>query len=162
MKILVLNGPNLNLLGIREPEVYGTRTYDELVAFIRAAAADRGIEADVRQSNHEGVLIDAIHEARGSCDGIVINAGAYTHTSIALLDALVAVGLPAVEVHLSDPDARDEFRRVSYLRSACSASVKGKGFDGYAEALDVLQQAAAAAEDGAAGIEPGVAPGIQP
>lgn len=138
MHILVLNGPNLNLLGIREPEVYGTRTYRDLEQMIHEHCRERGITVTVRQSNHEGVLVDLIQEARGNFDGIVINPAAYTHTSVALLDALKAVGLPAVEVHLSDPDTREDFRKISYIRGACMATVKGKGFAGYLEAIDRL------------------------
>ena len=119
MKLLVINGPNLNLLGIREPALYGTQTYEALCRKVRDYAAARGVEVELYQSNHEGDLVDKIQEAYGRTDGIVINAGAYTHTSIALLDALKAVGIPAVEVHITDPDAREPFRRVSYLRAAC-------------------------------------------
>lgn len=138
MRILVLNGPNLNLLGTREPEVYGTRTHRDLEQMIHDHCRDRGILVTVRQSNHEGVLVDLIQEARGNFDGIVINPAAYTHTSVALLDALKAVGLPAVEVHISDPDTREAFRRISYVRGACVATVKGKGLAGYLEAIDLL------------------------
>ena len=139
MKILILNGPNLNLLGLREPEIYGNRTYVDLCKLIRNHAAARGLETEIRQTNHEGVLVDWIQEARGTFDGIVINPAAYTHTSVALLDALKAVGLPAVEVHISDPDAREPFRRVSYVRPACIAAIRGHGLEGYLEAMDLLQ-----------------------
>jgi 3-dehydroquinate dehydratase type II len=136
--LLVLNGPNLNMLGIREPEIYGSATYAELCRLIEAHAEKRGITVSIFQSNHEGDLVDAIQQAYGKADGIIINPAAYTHTSIALLDALKAVGLPAVEVHISDPDTREEFRKVSYIRSACVKTIKGHGFDGYLEAMDVL------------------------
>lgn len=138
MKICVINGPNLNMLGLREPEIYGMRTYNDLVELIRAEAERLGIEVEFVQSNHEGALVDAVQAAYGSADGIVINPGAYTHTSIALLDAVKAVGIPTVEVHISDPDTREEFRRVSYIRAACAASIKGHGFEGYLEALRFL------------------------
>lgn len=138
MKILVLNGPNLNMLGIREPAIYGRSTYADLEAMIRAEADRLGVEAEFFQSNHEGALVDAIQGAYGRVDGIVINPGAYTHTSVALLDAVKAVGIPTVEVHISDPDTREEFRRVSYIRAACVKTVKGLGFEGYLEALRFL------------------------
>lgn len=142
MHILVLNGPNLNLLGLREPEIYGKRTYADLVALIQAEAESIGVSVAFLQSNHEGALVDAIQDAYGRADGIVINPGAYTHTSVALLDAVKAVGIPTVEVHISDPDGREEFRRVSYLRAACVASIKGRGFEGYLEALRLLKDRA--------------------
>lgn len=142
MHILVLNGPNLNLLGLREPEIYGKRTYADLVALIQAEAESIGVSVAFLQSNHEGALVDAIQDAYGRADGIVINPGAYTHTSVALLDAVKAVGIPTVEVHISDPDSREEFRRVSYLRAACVASIKGRGFEGYLEALRLLKDRA--------------------
>ena len=138
MRILVINGPNLNMLGVRETEIYGVRTYDDLVRMIRNEAGALGADVSFFQSNHEGALVDAIQNAYGSADGIIINPGAYTHTSIALLDALKAVGLPAVEVHISDPDMRETFRRISYIRAACVATIKGRGFDGYIEALRIL------------------------
>ena len=139
MKILVINGPNLNMLGIREPEIYGSRTYDELVGMIREQAAELGVEVECYQSNHEGDLVDKIEEAYfRHFDGIVINPGAYTHTSIALLDAVNAVMIPTVEVHISDVDARDDFRKVSYIRQACVATISGHGFDGYIEAVKLL------------------------
>lgn len=138
MKLLVLNGPNLSMLGIREPSVYGTETYAELVRRIEAEAERLGIEVSCLQSNHEGVLVDAILDAYGQADGILINPGAYTHTSIALLDALKAVGIPAVEVHISDPDTREPFRRTSYIREACRMTVKGQGTDGYLIAMRAL------------------------
>ena len=138
MKILVINGPNLNLLGLREPDIYGRRTYHDLIEMIRAEAEKLGVAVEFAQSNHEGALVDAIQAAYGVFDGIVINPGAYTHTSIALLDAVKAVGIPTVEVHISDPDTREEFRKVSYIRAACVASIKGHGLDGYLEALRLL------------------------
>ena len=139
MKLLILNGPNLNLLGLREPEIYGNRTYSDLCKLIEAHAAAIGVEAEVRQSNHEGVLVDWIQEARGKFDGIVLNPAAYTHTSIALLDAVLAAGVPTVELHVSDPDTREPFRRISYVRPACIACVKGRGLEGYPEAMDLLK-----------------------
>ena len=138
MNILVINGPNLNMLGIREPEIYGKATYTDLCDLIRAHAEKRGVSVTLYQSNHEGDLVDAIQQAYGKQDGIIINPGAYTHTSVALLDALKAVGIPAVEVHISDPDTREEFRKVSYIRAACVKTIKGHGFDGYLEAMDFL------------------------
>lgn len=138
MKLLVINGPNLNMLGIREPDIYGRRTYDDLVSMIREHCESRGAAVTFFQSNHEGSLVDAIQSAYGTQDGIIINPGAYTHTSVALLDALKAVGLPAVEVHISDVDSREEFRQISYIRSACVMTISGHGFEGYLEAADHL------------------------
>lgn len=138
MKFLVLNGPNLNMLGIREPGIYGCETYATLLEKIAAHAARRGVEIKAAQSNHEGVLVDEIQAALGDCDGIVINPGAYTHTSIALLDAVKAVGLPTVEVHISDVSKREDFRQISYIRAACIATISGHGTDGYLEAIDLL------------------------
>ena len=135
MKILVINGPNLNMLGIREPDIYGKKTYADLEDFVRTAFAKAGAEGDVWQSNHEGAIVDKIQEAYGVYDGIVINPGAYTHTSVAILDALKAVAIPTVEVHLSDVDAREEFRRISYVSLAAEKTIKGKGFEGYREAI---------------------------
>ena len=139
MKILIINGPNLNMLGIREPQIYGSKTYTDLVNMIAAHCETQGIETEFYQSNHEGDLVDKIQQAYGNADGIVINPGAYTHTSVALLDAVKAVGIPTVEVHISDPDEREEFRKISYIRLACIATIKGKGFDGYIEAIDLLK-----------------------
>lgn len=136
--ILVINGPNLNMLGVREPEVYGTATYDDLVALITAEAERLGARVNFVQSNSEGALVDTIQNAYGKADGIIINPAAYTHTSVALLDAVKAVGIPTVEVHISDPDTREEFRKISYVRAACIATIKGKGFEGYLEALRLL------------------------
>ena len=138
MKILVLNGPNLNMLGIREPEIYGKQSYPALVSFIQNAACELGCEAEIRQSNHEGVLVDWIQEALGKFDGIVINPAAYTHTSVAILDALKAVSIPAVEVHLSDINTREAFRHISYAGMACIKTIKGLGFEGYRQALQAL------------------------
>lgn len=138
MKILVLNGPNLNMLGIREPGIYGSETYRDLLEKIAAHAQTRGVSVDCFQSNHEGALVDRIQEAYGNTDGIVINPGAYTHTSIALLDAVKAVGIPTVEVHISDVARREPFRSVSYIRAACVGSIIGHGTDGYLEAMDLL------------------------
>lgn len=140
MKILVLNGPNLNLLGIREPALYGNRTYADLERFIADTAAGLGLDVtvEVRQSNHEGVLVDWIQSARGVFDGIVLNAAAYTHTSVAILDALKAVAIRTVEVHLTEPKAREPFRRVSYVRMVAEKTCSGRGFESYADALRYL------------------------
>ncbi|NLA77276.1 MAG: type II 3-dehydroquinate dehydratase [Clostridiales bacterium] len=140
MKILIINGPNMNMLGIREPEIYGSKTYSELVEYIRGYAEQRGVEADFFQSNSEGAIIDAVQLAYGKYDAIVINPAAYTHTSIAIADALAAVGLPAVEVHLSDINSREAFRRVSYTSAACIKVISGEGFEGYARAIDLLSE----------------------
>lgn len=139
MKILVINGPNLNMLGIREPDIYGKGSYAELCETIHTACRAIDVDVEIFQSNHEGALVDAIQGAYGTYDGIVINPAAYTHTSVAILDALKAVALPAVEVHLSDVSAREDFRQVSYAGMACIATVAGKGFAGYKEALDILK-----------------------
>lgn len=138
MHILVLNGPNLNLLGLREPEKYGTGTLAELTVMIEREAERLGVTVEFFQSNHEGALVDRIQAAYGRADGILINPAAYTHTSVALLDAVKAVQIPTVEVHITDPDTREDFRRVSYIRAACIATVKGKGFAGYLEGLRIL------------------------
>lgn len=135
MRILVLNGPNLNLLGVREPALYGSRTYDDLVAFCGRIAAECGAEAEVRQTNHEGTLVDWIQAARGTFDAIVLNAAAYTHTSVAILDALKAVGIPTAEVHLTEPKEREEFRRVSYVGLYAECTFSGRGFESYADAI---------------------------
>ena len=139
MKILVINGPNLNLLGVREPEIYGRGTLSDLEALIKAEAEALDIEVEFFQSNSEGALVDAVQSAYGRLDGIIINPAAYTHTSVALLDAVKAVGLPTVEVHLSDPDTREDFRKTSFIRAACIATVKGRGFAGYIDALHILK-----------------------
>ena len=142
MKIYVLNGPNLNLLGVREPGIYGSESYKDLIAKIEAHAKAVNISVKCLQSNHEGALVDYIHEGfYEGIDGIVFNPGAYTHTSIALLDALKATKIPTVEVHISDVDAREEFRRQSYIRPACIATISGHGTAGYLEAIDLLLKA---------------------
>ena len=138
--ILVLNGPNMNLLGVRQPEIYGRTSYEDLKAMISAEAERLGVAVSFFQSNHEGALVDAIQGAYGKMDGIVINPAAYTHTSVALLDAVKAVGIPTVEVHISDPDAREDFRHVSYIRQACIATIRGHGLEGYLEALRLLAE----------------------
>ncbi len=138
MKILVINGPNLNMLGIREPGIYGKSSYADLVKLISDYCAEKAIEADFFQSNHEGAIVDAIQGAYGKVDGIVINPAAYTHTSVAILDAIKAVGIPTVEVHISDINSREAFRKFSYVSLAAKKTIAGKGFDGYLEAIDVL------------------------
>ena len=139
MRILVINGPNLNMLGIREPDIYGRETYGSLCRKIREHAEKRGIEVTLFQSNHEGALVDAIQSAYGREDGIVINPGAYTHTSIAILDAMKAVGIRAVEVHISDVSKRESFRQISYAGMACVKSFIGLGFEGYRQAILFLK-----------------------
>ena len=144
MKLLVINGPNLNMLGIREPAIYGSGTYTELLELIRAHAERRGAEVSFFQSNHEGALVDAIQQAYfDGVEGIILNPAAYTHTSVALLDALKAVAIPTVEVHISDVAARENFRQISYVRPACIATVTGRGFAGYLDAVDILLKGAA-------------------
>jgi len=138
MRILVINGPNLNMLGIREPDIYGKETYGDLCAYIEEQAEKLGVEAEVYQSNSEGAIVTRIQEALGVYDAVVINPAAYTHYSIAILDALKAVSLPAVEVHLSDISTREDFRQVSVTRDACIAQISGKGFNGYREAMEML------------------------
>ena len=139
MKILVLNGPNLNMLGIREPGIYGHATYADLQALIRAHAEKCGVTVSFYQSNHEGALVDTIQQAYyDGIQGIIFNPAAYTHTSVALLDALKSVAIPTVEVHISDVSTREDFRQRSFVRSACIATVMGKGFAGYCEAMDIL------------------------
>lgn len=138
MKILVINGPNMNLLGLREPDIYGKQTYKDLLEYIRSYCNSIGVEVGFFQSNHEGSIVDAIQQAYGEYDGIVINPAAYTHTSVAIADAVKAVGIPTVEVHISNPDTREPFRKVSYLRPACIATVAGRGFAGYTDAIDKL------------------------
>jgi len=142
VKILVINGPNLNMLGIREPAHYGKETYTDLVEKIHRHCNNKGVTVKMYQSNHEGDLVDAIQQAYGMFDGIVINPGAYTHTSIALLDAVKAVGIPTVEVHISKVEEREEFRQVSYIRLACAKTITGHGTDGYLEAIDFLIEGA--------------------
>ena len=140
MKLLVINGPNLNLLGLREPAIYGSQNYESLLALIRAACDAEGIEVGFAQSNHEGAIVDAIQAAYGVYDGIIINPAAYTHTSIAILDALKAVAIPAVEVHISDVDSREPFRQVSYAGMACFMRFTGLGFEGYRQAVLALME----------------------
>ena len=144
MKILVINGPNLNMLGIREPDVYGRKTFADLLALLEQVAREEAVEIEQYQSNHEGCLVDKIQEAYGKFDGIVINPAAYTHTSVAILDALKAVSIPAVEVHISDVDSRVPFRQISYASLACIKTIKGLGFEGYRQAIlhlkDFLQK----------------------
>ena len=140
MKILVINGPNLNMLGIREPDIYGKNTYAELVKKVTDFAQSRGHTVECFQSNHEGAIVDKIQEAYENFDGIVINPAAYTHTSVAILDALKCVALPAVEVHISDISTREEFRKHSFVSQACIATIKGLGFDGYTEAVKKLEE----------------------
>ena len=139
MHILVINGPNMSMLGIRQPEIYGKATYEDLKFMIQQEADRLGVEVSFFQSNHEGALVDAIQQAYfDHADGIIINPAAYTHTSVALLDAVKAVGIPTIEVHVSDPDSREEFRHVSYIRAACIATIRGRGLPGYLEALHLL------------------------
>ena len=140
MNILVLNGPNLNLLGLREPELYGREDYAALERFIRAAAQEAGAAVTIRQSNFEGELVTWVQQAHGVFDGLVINAAAYTHTSVAILDALKAVSIPTVEVHISDVDAREPFRQTSYAGMACVKTIKGHGLEGYREAMLYLKE----------------------
>ena len=140
MKILVINGPNLNLLGVREPGLYGNRTYADLVRFIGATARDAGVDVDVFQSNHEGSIVDRIQSARGVFDALVVNAAAYTHTSVAILDAHKAVGLPTVEVHLTNPMRRERFRHVSFVKPAAVATFAGLGFGSYSRAIRFLAE----------------------
>lgn len=138
MRILVLNGPNLNMLGIREPGIYGNNTYAELENMIKDHCEKMNIYVEIKQTNHEGVLVDEIQKALGNFDGIVINPAAYTHTSVAILDAAKAVALPVIEVHISDVSKREDFRQISYIRSACVKTIAGHGFQGYLEAIDFL------------------------
>ena len=140
MKILVINGPNINMLGIREPEHYGKETYADLVAKIQNHCDAKNIDVKIYQSNHEGDLVDEIQKAYGDADGIVINPGAYTHTSIAILDAAKSVNIPTVEVHISKVEEREDFRQISYIRLACVKTITGHGTDGYLEAIDYLTE----------------------
>ncbi len=140
MKILIINGPNLNLLGLREPEIYGSENYDALCRFIEAVCKEQGIQCEIFQSNYEGAIVDEIQNTYGVFDGIVINPAAYTHTSVAILDALKAVALPAVEVHLSDVDGREDFRKISYAGMACIKTFKGLGFEGYRRGILYLKE----------------------
>ncbi len=141
MKFLVINGPNLNMLGVREPEIYGKATLCELEEMLKQYLEDKNIEVEFFQSNHEGAIVDKIQAAYGNTDGIIINPAAYTHTSVAIPDAIKAVGISAVEVHLSDVDSREDFRKISYTSPVCIATIKGKHFAGYIEACDILIKA---------------------
>lgn len=138
MKILVINGPNLNMLGVREPDIYGRTTYRDLCDLINAHAREKGIEVEIFQSNHEGCIVDKIQQAYGNADGIVINPAAYTHTSVAILDALKSVSIPAVEIHISDVSSREDFRQISYVREYCQKTICGHGINGYLEGIDYL------------------------
>ena len=138
MKILIINGPNLNLLGLREPEIYGNKSYADLCAYCENACAGSGVQCEIFQSNHEGAIVDKIQSAYANFDGIIINPAAYTHTSVAILDALKAVSLPAVEVHLSAVNEREDFRRISYAGLACEKAFAGLGFKGYRKAIEYL------------------------
>jgi 3-dehydroquinate dehydratase-2 len=140
MKILVINGPNINMLGIREPNIYGKQTFSDLLALLERTAEANGITVDPFQSNHEGAIVDKIQESYGVYDGIVINPAAYTHTSVAILDALKSVAIPAVEVHISNVDAREEFRKISYPGLYCEKTIKGQGLDGYRQAILYLKE----------------------
>lgn len=141
MRVLVINGPNLNFLGIREPEIYGSKNYGDLVRLVEEKAKELGIEISFLQSNHEGIIVDAIQEAYfKKVDGIIINPAAYTHTSVAILDAVKAVSIPTVEVHISQVDEREEFRKISYIGTVAIKTIAGKGFDGYVEALEYLKE----------------------
>ena len=140
MKILVINGPNINMLGIREPNIYGRQTYADLLALLEQTAKEEALNVDTYQSNHEGAIVDTIQAAYGKYDAIVINPAAYTHTSVAILDALKAVGIPAVEVHISDVDSRESFRQISYPGLYCEKTIKGQGIDGYRQAMLYLKE----------------------
>ena len=140
MKILVINGPNINMLGIREPGIYGKQTFSDLLALIEKTAQEEGLEIEQYQSNHEGAIVDKIQACYGCIDGIVINPAAYTHTSIAILDAVKSVSIPTVEVHISKVEEREDFRQVSYVRAACVKTITGHGTDGYLEAIDFLAE----------------------
>ena len=140
MKILVINGPNINMLGIREPDIYGKQTFTDLLSLIEKTAQEEGLEITQFQSNHEGAIVDKIQACYGKIDGIVINPAAYTHTSVAILDALKAVGIPAVEVHISNVDAREAFRQISYPGMYCEKTIKGQGLDGYRQAILYLKE----------------------
>lgn len=138
MELFIINGPNLNLLGIRKPEVYGNTDYSLLCEMIRKHAEEKGIKVKIYQSNHEGKIVDKIHSCLGKADGIILNAAAYTHTSLAIGEAIEATGIPTVEVHISDPDEREDFRKVNFIRPYCMATVKGMGTEGYLKAIDLF------------------------
>ena len=140
MKFLIINGPNLNMLGIREKNIYGDGTYEDLLNLLKDAADEMGVDVSFYQSNHEGDIVDAIQAAYGKIDGIVINPAAYTHTSVAILDALKAVSIPAVEVHISDVSVREDFRQISYVRNYCFKTIMGRGFAGYVDAMKALKE----------------------
>lgn len=140
MKLLIINGPNINMLGIREPDIYGKQTYADLISLLETTAKNLSLTIECFQSNHEGCIVDKIQEAYGKFDGIVINPAAYTHTSVAILDALKAVGIPAVEVHISDVDSREDFRQISFPGLYCEKTIKGKGFAGYCQAMEYLRE----------------------
>lgn len=140
MKLLIINGPNINMLGIREPDIYGKRTFHDLLTLLDTKAAELCVEIEQYQSNHEGCIVDKIQQAYGIFDGIVINPAAYTHTSVAILDALKSVGIPTVEVHISNVDAREPFRQISYPGMYCEKTIKGQGFDGYCQAMAYLKE----------------------
>ena len=140
MKLLVINGPNINMLGIREPGIYGKQTFSDLLKLLNDCAEDLGVEIEQYQSNHEGCIVDKIQAAYGNVDGIIINPAAYTHTSVAILDALKSVSIPAVEVHISNVDAREPFRQISYAGLYCEKTIKGQGFDGYCQAMRYLKE----------------------
>ena len=140
MKILVINGPNINMLGIREKNIYGDKTYNDLISLIENHAREKDIKIECFQSNSEGDIVTKIQKAYGNTDGIVINPAAYTHTSVAILDAVKAVQIPTVEVHISDPDTREDFRKISFVRAACVKTIKGLGFEGYLKAIDYLEE----------------------
>lgn len=140
MRILVINGPNINMLGIREPGIYGKQTFSDLLALLETTARQLGVEMEQFQSNHEGCIVDKIQEAYGKFQGIVINPAAYTHTSVAILDALKSVAIPAVEVHISNVDAREDFRQISYPGMYCEKTIKGQGLNGYCQAMQYLKE----------------------
>ncbi|MBE6923891.1 MAG: type II 3-dehydroquinate dehydratase [Ruminococcaceae bacterium] len=140
MKILVINGPNINMLGLREPDIYGKQSFADLLALLEQTAQEESVDVEQFQSNHEGTIVDKIQSAYGCFDGIVINPAAYTHTSVAILDALKAVAIPAVEVHISDVDSRESFRQISYAGLACVKTIKGQGLEGYRQAIQYLKQ----------------------
>jgi len=137
-KILIINGPNINMLGIREPEIYGDKSYTDLLEYIEEAATELGVIVETFQSNCEGAIVDKIQQAYGNFDAIIINPAAYTHTSIAIPDALKAIGIPAIEVHLTDPHKREEYRKISYTSQACITTITGKGFEGYKAAIQYI------------------------
>ena len=139
MKLLIINGPNINMLGIREPGIYGNQTFSDLIALLESSAERLGVEIEQYQSNHEGCIVDKIQQAYGNVDGIVINPAAYTHTSVAILDALKSVAIPAVEVHISNVDARESFRQISYPGMYCEKTIKGHGLNGYVQAMEYLK-----------------------